>query len=75
MESNQSLTALVYPFNTPSNWRLRNMEISLLADAIYHPHEAPKIAKWYYDEWAYIAPNMTEEIVFEKVTKNSVVQT
>ncbi|MEK1964816.1 hypothetical protein WOB62_23510 [Vibrio parahaemolyticus] len=45
------------------------MEISLLAD---HPHEAPKIAKWYYDEWARIAPNVTEEMVLEKVIEKSV---
>ncbi|MGR5260000.1 hypothetical protein ACPV5Q_08490 [Vibrio astriarenae] len=40
------------------------MEISLLAD---HPFDAPKIAKWYFDEWARIAPNMTEQMVLEKV--------
>jgi len=45
------------------------MEISLLAD---HPHEAAKIAKWYYDEWARIAPNITEEMVLEKVIEKSV---
>lgn len=50
-------------------WLRGNMEISLLAD---HPHEAPKIAKWYYDEWARLAPNVTEEIVLEKVIEKSV---
>ncbi len=45
------------------------MEISLLAD---HPSEAPKIAKWYYDEWARIAPNVTEEMVLENVIGKSV---
>ena len=30
MESNQSLTALVYPFNTPSNWRLQYTLIDAL---------------------------------------------
>lgn len=44
------------------------MEISLLAD---HPDYAPKIAKWYFDEWAHIAPNITEEIVLEKVIEKS----
>ncbi len=50
-------------------WLRGNMEISLLAD---HPHEAPKIAKWYYDEWARIAQNVTEEMVLEKVIEKSV---
>ncbi|MFI8620448.1 GNAT family N-acetyltransferase [Marinomonas sp. NPDC078689] len=45
------------------------MKISLLAD---HPYEAPKIAKWYYDEWARVAPNVTEEKVLEKVIEKSV---
>lgn len=45
------------------------MEISLLAD---HPSDAPKIAKWYYDEWARIAPNVTEDMVLEKVIEKSV---
>ncbi|UIP29873.1 GNAT family N-acetyltransferase [Photobacterium sp. TLY01] len=45
------------------------MEISLLADC---PSEAPKIAKWYYDEWARMAPNVTEEMVLEKVIEKSV---
>ncbi|MGL6257816.1 GNAT family N-acetyltransferase [Vibrio sp. WXL210] len=45
------------------------MEISLLAD---HPHEAPKIAKWYYDEWARIVPSVTEEMVLGKVIEKSV---
>ena len=44
------------------------MEISLLAD---HPDYAPKIAKWYFDEWAHIAPNITEEMVLEKVIEKS----
>ncbi|WP_036827996.1 GNAT family N-acetyltransferase, partial [Photobacterium sanctipauli] len=44
------------------------MEISLLAD---HPDYAPKIAKWYFDEWAHIAPNITEDIVLEKVIEKS----
>ncbi|WP_047044147.1 GNAT family N-acetyltransferase [Vibrio mexicanus] len=45
------------------------MEISLLAD---FPHEAPQIAKWYYDEWARIAPDFTEAMVLEKVIEKSV---
>ncbi|MGR5268306.1 GNAT family N-acetyltransferase [Vibrio astriarenae] len=45
------------------------MEISLLAD---HPFDAPKIAKWYFDEWARIAPNMTEQMVLEKVMEKAV---
>ena len=44
------------------------MEISLLAD---YPHEAPKIAKWYYDEWARTAPSVTEEMVLESIIKKS----
>ena len=31
MESNQSLTALVYPFNTLSNWRLQKRYSFLIA--------------------------------------------
>ncbi|EHR1015856.1 GNAT family N-acetyltransferase [Vibrio parahaemolyticus] len=45
------------------------MEISLLAD---YPHKAPKIAKWYYDEWARMAPDVTEAMVLEKVIEKSV---
>lgn len=45
------------------------MEISLLAD---HPDYASKIAKWYFEEWAHIAPNITEEMVLEKVIEKSV---
>ncbi|MCK6264720.1 GNAT family N-acetyltransferase [Vibrio sp. ZSDE26] len=44
------------------------MEITLLAE---HPDYVPKIAKWYFDEWAHIAPNITEEMVLEKVTEKS----
>ena len=49
-------------------WLRGSMEISLLAD---HPHDAPKIAKWYYDEWARIVPNVTEEMILEKVIEKS----
>ncbi len=45
------------------------MEISLLAN---HPAEAPKIAKWYYVEWAHIDPDMTEQMVLDKVTEKAV---
>ncbi|GLR04386.1 N-acetyltransferase [Vibrio hyugaensis] len=45
------------------------MKISLLAD---FPHEAPNIAKWYYDEWASMAPDFTEAMVLEKVIEKSV---
>ncbi|MEZ9343609.1 GNAT family N-acetyltransferase [Vibrio cyclitrophicus] len=44
------------------------MEISLLAD---YPHEAPRIAKWYFDEWASMAPDFTEEMVLKKVIEKS----
>ncbi|CAG9297400.1 GNAT family N-acetyltransferase [Celerinatantimonas diazotrophica] len=44
------------------------MEISLLAD---HPDEAPKIAKWYFNEWSHHAPNMTESLVLEKVLEKT----
>ncbi|EOW9664334.1 GNAT family N-acetyltransferase [Vibrio parahaemolyticus] len=45
------------------------MEITLLAD---HPHEANKIAQWYYNEWAHTAQNVTEEMVREKVAEKSI---
>ncbi len=48
------------------------MEISLLAD---YPHEASKIAKWYYEEWASMAPDFTEAMVLEKVIEKSVNRT
>lgn len=44
------------------------MEISLLAD---HPDEAPKIAKWYFDEWSHHAPNMTAGMVLENVLEKT----
>ena len=34
MESNQSLTALVYPFNTPSNWRLPSFEVQTVKGGV-----------------------------------------
>lgn len=45
------------------------MKISLLAD---YPAEAAKIAKWYYDEWVRVTPNVTEEMVLEKVMEKSI---
>ncbi len=45
------------------------MEISLLAD---HPNESAKIAKWYYDEWASIAPDVTLDMVHDSVVQKSV---
>ncbi len=48
------------------------MEITLLAD---HPHEAEKIAQWYYGEWAYVFPNITVNMVLEKVVEKSVNRT
>jgi putative hydrolase of the HAD superfamily len=45
------------------------MEIALLAD---HPDYAPKIAKWYFDEWAHMASHVTESMVLEKVIEKSV---
>jgi len=42
------------------------MEISLLAD---NPQESKVIARWYYDEWASIAPDMTIGQIQEKVAK------
>ena len=44
------------------------MEITLLAD---HPHEAKNIAQWYYSEWAHAFPNMTINMVLEKVVEKS----
>ncbi|MGF1701479.1 GNAT family N-acetyltransferase [Photobacterium makurazakiensis] len=45
------------------------MEVTLLAD---HPHEVNIIAQWYYNEWGHISPNVTEEIVREKVVEKSI---
>ena len=45
------------------------MKISLLADC---PHEINKIAKWYYDEWVHLFPNMTEEGVRKGLTETSI---
>lgn len=44
------------------------MEISLLAD---YPHEAPKIAKWYYDEWVHTVPGVTIDRVHQKIQERS----
>ncbi len=44
------------------------MKISLLID---HPEAVEKIAKWYYDEWASIAPQMTEEMMYQKVLEKA----
>jgi putative hydrolase of the HAD superfamily len=44
------------------------MEISLLAD---HPEESEKIAKWYFDEWASIAPDVTLEMVHNNVRQKA----
>lgn len=48
------------------------MEISTLAE---HPEEIPKITKWYFDEWSHTAPDITFEMVQEKVTEKSINQT
>ncbi|MFB2862708.1 GNAT family N-acetyltransferase [Aeromonas sp. MdU4] len=40
------------------------MDISLLAD---HPYDVSKIAEWYFDEWASHMPNVTKEMVHEKI--------
>ena len=45
------------------------MKTTLLAD---HPHEIKKIAKWYYNEWADIAPNVTEEMLYDKVAEKAI---
>ena len=45
------------------------MEISLLAD---YPDYSPKIAKWYFDEWAHTASHITENMVLDKVIEKSV---
>ena len=42
------------------------MEISLLADSL---QESIAIARWYYDEWASIAPDMTFKQIHEKVVE------
>ena len=48
------------------------MEITLLAD---HPHEAKKIALWYYSEWAHVFSNITVNMVLDKVVEKSVNRT
>lgn len=40
------------------------MKISLLVD---HPEAIGKIAKWYYNEWAYFSLQITEEMMRQKV--------
>jgi putative hydrolase of the HAD superfamily len=50
-------------------WQRGNMDISLLAD---HPHEASKIATWYYNEWAHSIPSVTEAMVYENVVEKSI---
>lgn len=45
------------------------MEISFLADKV---SEAPKIAKWYYNEWGKISPSMTEDIVLKDIIEKSI---
>lgn len=45
------------------------MEISLLAD---HPDEASTIAKWHFDEWSHIAPNLTQSMFLDKVLEKAV---
>ena len=44
------------------------MEVSFLADS---PNEAIKIAQWYFDEWAYTVPNITLDMVHQKVLEKS----
>lgn len=44
------------------------MKISFLADC---PHEAEKIAQWYFDEWGYTVPGVTVEDVYAKVLLKS----
>ena len=44
------------------------MEVSFLADC---PHESLKIAKWYFDEWGYTVPNITLDMVHQKVIEKS----
>ena len=44
------------------------MEVSFLAD---NPHESIKIAQWYFDEWACTVPNVTLDMVHEKVLDRS----
>lgn len=47
----------------------KRMEFSLLAD---HPHDAPQIAQWYYEQWGRFVPQMTPEKILEKVQQASV---
>lgn len=44
------------------------MKISFLAD---HPHESSQIAKWYFDEWSYLSPKISLEMVHEKVLEKT----
>ena len=44
------------------------MKITSLAD---NPSDAKLIAKWYFDEWGYTIPSITEEMVLEKVTSRA----
>lgn len=45
------------------------MEVTLLAD---HPQEVDTIAQWYYQEWAHISPDVSEEMVREKVAAKAI---
>ncbi|USA46587.1 GNAT family N-acetyltransferase [Acinetobacter sp. C26M] len=45
------------------------MKISLLID---HPEAVGKIAKWYYNEWAYLSLQITEEMMYHKVLEKVV---
>ena len=44
------------------------MEVTLLAE---YPHDAPKIAQWYYNEWACHAPNVSENMVLDDIVEKS----
>lgn len=44
------------------------MKISLLVD---HPEAIGKIAKWYYNEWAYLSLQITEEMMYQKVLEKA----
>lgn len=41
------------------------MKISLLADC---PNEAPKVALWYFNEWAHNVPDATFNSITKKVS-------
>ena len=44
------------------------MEVSFLADS---PHESKKIAQWYFEEWVSAIPNVTLDMVYQKILRNS----